>query len=204
MNKIILKGQIRNIEYSHTIGTVEYDKAELLVPKMNGEEDVLQLRFKHFSNNYVEDQQIELEGNVRSYSEKLANGKNKVHLYVFTYFDIPEETDEDGHEIINKFAIDGRICKIDPLRVSDLGKQSIHFILANNIISSDGHQKLNTYIPMVAFGQTALEIAKLHVSDKIEVNGRLNSRTYKKALSDDEVEFRTAYEGIVNSFKILE
>jgi len=193
---------IRNIEYSHTIGTVDFDKAEIIVPKENGEEDVLQLRFKKFSNRYQEGQQIELAGNVRSYSEKLENGKNKVHLYVFTYFDIPE-TDENDREIVNKFILDGRICKIDELKTNSLGKQSIHFILANNIITNDSRQKLNTYVPMVAYGKLAVEIAELKVSDKVQIEGRLNSRIYKKDIGEGEIEMRTAYEGIVTDVKKL-
>lgn len=201
MNKIILKGMIRNIEYSHTIGTVEYEKAELVVPKTKGEEDVLPIRFKKFSNRYENGQQIELVGNIRSYSEKLTDNKNKVHLYVFTYFDIPEETDENDKEIINQMDLDGHICKMDTLRTSPSGKQTLHFILANNIISDNTHQKLNTYVPMIAFGKTAIELSKLKVSDQILVHGRFNSRIYKKLLEDNDMELRTAYEGIVNSFE---
>lgn len=93
MNKIQLRGVINNIAYSHTIGTTDYDKAEIVVPKYNGE-DVLQLRFKHYSNTYNNGDQIALLGNIRSYSEKLEN-KNKVHLYVFTYFDKPENDTEE-------------------------------------------------------------------------------------------------------------
>lgn len=203
MNKIILKGLIRKIEYSHTIGTIEYDKAELIVPKANGEEDVLPLRFKKYCNKYEEGTQIELLGNLRSYSEKDENGKNHVHLYVFTYFDIPNETDENDNEIINQFTVSGRICKIDELRTTKSGKQNIHFILANNIISNNG-QKLNTYLPCVAFGKTAIEISQMHVSDQIEIIGRLNSRIYEKHLSEDEIEFRTAYECLVSTVNPVE
>ena len=96
------------------------------------------------------------------------------------------------------------ICKIDPIRIGSDGKQSIHFILANNIISEQSHQKLNTYLPFVAFGKNAIEISKLNVSDKISINGRINSRLYKKALENDEIEIRTAYEGIVNTFQKVE
>ena len=82
-------------------------------------------------------------------------------------------------------------------------QKNIHFILANNIISKNTHQKLNTYIPMVAFGNTAVEIAKLHVSDKIQITGKLNSREYIKKLDDGTLETRMAYEGIVSSFVTL-
>lgn len=56
---------------------------------------------------------------------------------------------------------------------------------------------------MVAFGNTAVEIAKLHVSDKIQITGKLNSREYIKKLDDGTLETRMAYEGIVSSFVTL-
>lgn len=104
MNNIILKGVIRNIEYSHTINETEYDKADLIVKRDDGSEDVISLRFKKFSNPYQEDQEIELVGNIRSYSRKLENGKNKVDIYVFTYFDVPT-ADDDGNIPVNQFEI---------------------------------------------------------------------------------------------------
>ena len=147
MNKIILKGVIRNLSYSHTINEVEYDKADLITSLKDGKEDIISLRFKKFSNpGYKDGDEVYLVGNIRSYSEKISGDKNKVSLYVFTYFDIPE-VDEAGEEIINKFELDGRICKIDELRVTDSGKHNLHFILANNIISKNQNQKLNNYLP---------------------------------------------------------
>ena len=52
MNNIILKGLLRNIEYSHTIEGVEYNKAQLVSKRDGGREDVINLRFKKFSNPY--------------------------------------------------------------------------------------------------------------------------------------------------------
>ncbi len=195
MNEIVLKGVIQNIQHSHTISNIDYDRAEITVPGIKP--CTLQLRFKHYSNKYEDGQEISLIGNIRSYSEKINENKNKVHLYVFTYFDQPEE------DVDNNFIVDGRICKIDSLRKSMSGNYNIHFILANNIISKASHQKLNTYIPMVAFGKVAEEIAKLQVSDQIQVTGRLNSREYTKRLESGKEETRIAYEGIVNEFTIL-
>lgn len=192
MNTIKLKGVIRNIQYSHTINDVEYDKAQLVVKREDGEDDVLSLRFKKFSNIYAEDQEVELTGNLRSYSHKLSNGKNKVDIYVFTYFDVPDEMDSN-----NSFEITGRICKIDPLHTTRSGKHNIHFIVANNIISKDGKQKMNNYIPMVAWGNTARFVSSLNVSDIVTVTGQLHSRTYTKTNESGELEIMTAHEGVV-------
>lgn len=194
MNKITLKGILRNIGYSHTINDTEYDKADLIVKRDDGSEDVISLRFKKFSNPYQEDQEVELVGNVRSYSRKLDNGKNKVDIYVFTYFDVPEEDDTEAP--VNSFEIKGRICKIDSLHTTQNGKHNIHFILANNIHSSDGKQKINNYIPIVCWGKVAKEVQNYQVSDIVTVKGQLHSRTYKKLQDDGDIEIMMAHEGI--------
>lgn len=101
---------------------------------------------------------------------------------MFTYFDIPE-LDEEDHEIINQFVVDGRICKIDDsVRTLKNGKQNIHFILANNMLVDNDAQKLNSYLPCIAWGNTAKLVSKLKVNDQIEIHGELHSREYTKTL----------------------
>lgn len=205
MNIIKLKGLIRNIQPSHTIKNIEYNKADLVVARTDGKEDVLNIRFKKFSNPYKDNQIVCLQGNVRSYSKQLDNGKNKVELYVFTYFDQPE-LDENDHEITNEVQLDGRICKIDELRTTKSGKQNIHFILANNLIIEENNQKLNSYIPCIAWGNVAREISTLDVNAKVELKGELHSREFKKVIDNQtgEFEFRVAHECVVKSIEVLE
>ena len=202
MNTIKLKGLLRNIQFSHQIKDVEYNKADLVVTRKDGHEDVLSLRFKKFSNPYREGQEINISGNIRSYSKHLGDGKNKVELYIFTYFDTPE-LDKDDHEIINEFQVDGRICKIDGLRTTKEGKQNIHFILANNLIIEESNHKLNSYLPCIAWGKLARQIAQLKVNDKIIVKGELHSREYKKVIDQDtgEFEFRVAHECVISEIE---
>ena len=154
-NIVILKGTLRDIEYSHTINDVEYNKANLIIYQPNGQEDIISLKFKKYSNKYKNGDTISLKGNLRSYSQKLQNGKNKVNLYVFKYFDVPILTQD---EVYNKVVIDGRICKIDNLRINKNGKHSLHFILANNIVSNSGSQKLTTTYQHVCGGNLQLII----------------------------------------------
>lgn len=198
MNSIQLKGLMRNIQPSHTINNIDYDQADLIATRSNGKDDVITIKFKRFSNRYKEGDIIELLGNVRSFSEKLRNGKNKVNLYVFTYFDLPEGV------VDNHFDIDGRICKIDKINTFPNKTQNIHFILANNLILDDSNQKLNSYLPCIAWGKTARELSKLRISDRLVIHGELHSREYKKKISDDEVEFRVAHELVVESFEVLD
>lgn len=193
MNEIKLCGTIRNIEYSHSIGDIDYDKANLIVQRENGIDDIVSLRFKKFSNTYKDGDTVSLTGNVRSYSKQLLDGKNKVDIYVFTYFDSPEEDD-----VTNSFVIDGRICKIEGVRILPNGKKNIHFIVANNLVTGDG-KKLNSYLPCVAWGKTAQEISNMRVNDIVQISGKLQSREYKKYISDDDFEIRIAHELYVDS-----
>lgn len=202
MNNIRLKGIITNIEPSHVIQGIEFNKANLIVKREDGKEDSLNIRFKKFSNPYEDNQEITLCGNVRSYSSKLEDGKNRVELYVFTYFDQPELNEQDQEET-NRLDIDGRICKIDALKYTKSGKKNIHLILANNLIVSEGTKKLNSYIPCIAWGATAEKLAGLPVNTQLKLRGELHSREYKKNLPDGSFEFRVAHECVITDFEIV-
>lgn len=195
MNEVILQGTIRDIDFSHDIGNVEYGKANLICTGQNGkEDDIISLRFKKFSNRYKEGDLIQLKGNLRSYSQRLEN-KNKVEIYVFTYFDIPELPEK------NYIKIDGNICKKGTLSVSKYGKKYIHFTLANNIFTPGG-KKLNNYIPCTAYNELAEEIfTNYNVKDYIELQGDLHSHTYKKHLDNGLIEYRIAHEVVIKDYK---
>lgn len=195
MNNIVLSGVIRNIRYSHEINDALYNKAELIVPNRE-EDDVISLRFKQSKNHYKDGQQIDIIGNIRSYTETDDEGKNHVQVYVFTYFDIPE-TNEN-----NVVSLDGRICKKDKLRRTKSGDRIIHFTLANNIFTEYHDKKINSYIPCTAFGKLAKKIDSLEVSDVIKVEGKLHSRTYAKHLPNGEVEFKVAHEVVINNIEV--
>lgn len=192
MNKIILKGCIRNISYSHNIGDIEFYKAELLITpfgisNVSSRESVVNLKFKRFSNPYENDDYVELVGNVRTYSQKFED-KSKVDVYVFTYFDKPD----DAMNTNNYTELDGRICKKGALRKTQSGKDVIDFIVANNLKSES--QSLNCYIPCVAWGKNAKLIANKDIGSSVYISGKLQSREYKKKISEDDFEVRVAHE----------
>lgn len=200
MNDIVLRGILKDIEPSHNIDGISFDKAKLIAKRNNGDEDVINLRFKSFSNRYKENDEVTLQGNIRSYSYKVSEDKNKVVIYVFTYFDEPEEIEEG---VTNKVVIDGRICKINELRTNKNNRQNIHFIVANNLMSGDGTKRLNSYIPCIAWNNLARELSKLSVNTKIQLKGELHSREHKKVHENGDVEIRVAHELLVLGYEVL-
>lgn len=200
MNTGIIKGYIKDIEYSHTTQGILYDKAKLISRREDGTEDILNLKFKSFSNRYQDNDFITIMANIRSYSYKVNEDKNKVEVYLFTYFD---KVDEDI-PLTNAFKLDGRICKMNELRTTRKGKHNLHFILANNIISEDTTKRINSYIPCVAWGKLAKELSNLPVNTKLELTGELHSREHKKKLDNNDIEIRVAHEFFIKDYKIID
>ena len=194
MNEITLRGYLRDIEFSHFQGNVEYEKANLICPRIGGkEDDIISLRFKKFTNKNKEGDFVEITGNLRSYTHKDDN-KSSVDIYVFTYFDLPEEFSG------NCLQIDGRICKIDEVRHTRKNVPFVHFILANNIFTTDG-KKINSYIPCICYGDDVETIVSAGVSAQIQIEGEFHSHTYRKKLADNEIEFRVAHDVTVKNLK---
>lgn len=200
MNNIILQGVLKDIEHSHEIDTINFDRAKLIVDRKNGNQDVINLRFKSFSNKYKENDRITITGNVRSYSYPVSEHKNKVVIYVFTYFDDPQLENLESN---NQVTIDGRICKMNELRKNKSSKDNLHFILANNIISNDKTKRLNSYIPCIAWGKLAKELSELTVNTQVKLLGELHSREHRKIHEDGEVEFRVAHELLVTDYEVV-
>ena len=165
----------------------------MIVKNSNGLESVINLKFKRLSNPYSENEFISLIGNIRTYSST-TEGKNHVEVYVFTYFDTPP-VEFDG--LVNFVQVDGRICKMDELRILNSGKCYLHFILANNITTANS--KFNSYLPCVAWGSIAESLSKYNVGDEISYIAELRSREYKK-YNENTLELHIAHELLIQSF----
>lgn len=192
MNNIAVQGYIRDIEFSHDVGNIDYSKASIICPGINGkEDDLFHVQFKSYSNKYKEGDYVSFKGNLRSYSQKYSPDKSSVMIYIFTYFDLPDLP-------MNTLQLDGRICKIQPLKINYHNKKYIHFIVANNILK--GNKKINSYIPCTAYGELAEQISHYKINDKILLDGEFHSHTYKEK---ETKEIRLAHEVIVKHIELI-
>lgn len=74
------------------------------------------------------------------------------------------------------------------LRRTPLGRSICDVILAVN-----RHYGRADYLPCIAWGQTAVQIAGMDVGERLALEGRVQSRTYTKLLESGSEE-RTAFE----------
>ena len=58
------------------------------------------------------------------------------------------------------------------------------------------------YLPVIAWGQLAIQASLLQVGDALNLDGRIQSRMYHKVLADGSAQERVAYE--VSMMHLLE
>lgn len=131
-----------------------------------------------------EGQVVTVCGQYRSYNNYSGVG-NKLILTLFAN-EIREECETENP---NTIYLNGYICKQPVYRTTPFGREITDIIVAvnRNFGKSD-------YIPCIAWGRNAKYAARLNVGDNIEIWGRIQSRNYKKKISDEEIVEKTAFE----------
>ena len=96
----------------------------------------------------------------------------------------------------NQILLSGALCKPPILRRTPLGRQICDLMLA--VPRRYGRAD---YLPVIAWGQLAIQASALEVGDALSLEGRVQSRTYRK-VTDQGAEERVAYE--VSMMHLLE
>lgn len=141
---------------------------------------------------------LQIFGQIRSYNNYTTDiRQNKLVLSVFAREIIFVEDDYvDKHN--NDVEIVGYICKPPIFRSTLFGREITDLLLAVN-----RHYNKSDYIPCIVWGKNAKFVSKLEVGTKMKVWGRLQSRSYQKKISEDEVIEKTAYEMSISKMEII-
>ncbi len=128
---------------------------------------------------------LDIQGQIRTYNEEV-NGHNKLNIVVFAR---EAEAGRPEQMPVNEIYLEGFLCKKPLQRVSPLGRKISDLMLAVNRMYNK-----SDYIPCIAWGRNAVYSSTMKVGDKLALQGRLQSRQYRKKTEDGEVEIKTAYE----------
>ena len=132
---------------------------------------------------------VNVEGQFRSHNEFSEDGKNKLQLMVFA----GSISHAEEEKSINEIFLDGFICKKPVYRSTPMGREITDLLIAVN----RGYNK-SDYLPIVVWGRTARYAETLKIGMRVNLYGRIQSRTYLKHIDDETTEERTAYEVSVN------
>lgn len=193
-NQAVIIGTVDDeLKISHQVYGEKFYIFTLKVPRLSGTFDYIKVLtserllcdFECRQGNY-----IEVTGQFRSYNSTDEN-TNKLILTVFAK-DI-HECEDDTPKNPNTLFLDGYICKAPVYRTTPFGREITDMLIAVNRTYNK-----SDYIPVIAWGRNARYCNNLEVGQHIRVWGRIQSRTYQKHLSEEEVVTKVAYEVSVN------
>ena len=194
-NILQLKGKIiETPTYSHSVLGEGFFETKLEVKRLSTEVDILPVTISErlISGIKIGDE-VGIKGQFRSYN-KLEDLKSKLMLTVF----VREIIDPQTISVANNINLVGYICKDPIYRTTPFGREIADILLAVN----RAYNK-SDYLPCIAWGRNARFVKDLQVGEKLEINGRVQSRNYQKKIGD-EVVTKTAYEISINTIMIAE
>lgn len=200
-NRVTVSGEIvSDFSLNHELYGERFYTASLSIKRESGTADIIPIMVSDRLVDVKSDwngRKVKVEGQFRSY-DKIDDGRRHLFLSVFArgfeeIGEIPFWNDE------NNIFLDGYICKQPAYRKTPSGREISDILLA----ASRPYGK-SDYIPCICWGRNARFAEKLEVGTHIQADGRIQSRTYQKKISDGEFETRTAYEVSVRKISVVE
>lgn len=150
----------------------------------------------------IEKTRVKIKGQYRSFN-KIDNEAGTRHLVLSVFckdIEILEAEPEDDiwEADDDKISLRGFLCKAPTFRTTPHGREVSDIMLA--VPRSYGK---SDYIPCITWGRNARFAADLKPGTEISVNGRIQSRQYKKRLNDTDFEIRDVYEISISSLIVV-
>lgn len=188
-NHVELIGKVvSDAEYNHEVFKEKMYRVYLSIERNSGVTDVIPVIIPEFLRTPDEikiGSTLRIEGQYRSFN---MHEDNKTHLILSVYAVDIEELD-DNHKHMNRITLDGYICKAPTYRKTPYGRQISDFLVASN-----RQYGKSDYIPCIAWGRNANRVFGYEVGTHVSLTGRIQSREYKKKISETEFETKVAYE----------
>ena len=183
-NRVILRGTVAgDAVLSHQVHGIDFYRFPLSVPRLSGREDLLNILCPGpaaalpAAGDYVE-----VAGQVRSFNNRSGVGSRLV-ITVLARTVMP-----GIGEPCNQVTLQGALCKPPVLRQTPLGRDICDLLLAVN-----RRYRRADYLPCIAWGALALQCGRMGTGDPLRLEGRLQSRLYRKTIGET-VQERTAFE----------
>lgn len=191
-NEVLLEGTVLTApEWSHENHGTRFYRFPLQVLRLSGQADTLPVLLPESLLPAVTvGSDVHVQGQLRSFNNRSGVGSRLV-LTVYAL----ELTPGSGAPC-NQIILSGSLCKPPVFRRTPLGRSICDLMLA--VPRRYGRAD---YLPVIAWGQLAVRVSRLGVGDPLALEGRVQSRAYRK-VTDTGAEDRVAYE--VSMMHLLE
>ena len=192
-NEVLLEGTAPEAPvFSHENHGVRFFRLSLRVPRLSGTPDTLPVLLPEPLLDTVQTEApLRVQGQLRSFNNRSGVG-NRLVLTVYA-----QAIQPGTGEPCNRILLSGALCKPPIFRRTPLGRSICDLMLA----VSRRYGRAD-YLPVIAWGQLAVRAARLQVGDPLSLEGRVQSRAYRKVLEDGSIQDRVAYE--VSAMHLLE
>ena len=194
-NRVRLCGTMAGApRYSHRAGGQDFWLFPLEVRRLSGSSDVLNIVLRREQLAAVEASErarLLVTGEVRSYNNRRDEGARLVLTVLARELALTDEPDD------NRVWLKGTLCKAPNPRVTPLGRDICDLLVAVNRRGTR-----SDYLPCICWGSCARQAARWAVGQRLQLQGRVQSRRYLKN-TDLGPEERVAYEVSVAAAEIL-
>lgn len=194
-NMVFLQGTVSSApKLDHEYKGEAFYMFDLSVSRLSDEVDVIPITMPSYLMQTISvGDKLALRGQFRSHN-KLEDGRSKLILSVFC----KEICEFDSHVNPNVIDLTGYICKPPIFRNTPLSREICDVLLAVN-----RSFKKSDYIPCIAWGRNAQFVSKLPVGTRLKLEGRIQSREYKKQIEGREPITKLAYEVSISSVTVV-
>ena len=184
-NTMDLEGVARSAPvWSHENHGVSFYRFFLEVRRLSGQTDLLPVVVTEGQQHLIRaGERVRLHGELRSFNNRSGVGSRLV-LTVYVRELLPPEGED-----LNRLRLRGALCRLPTFRRTPLGRSICDLMLA--VPRRYGRAD---YLPVIAWGQLAVDLRSLGLGAELDLTGRFQSRTYQKVLEGGAVEDRVAYE----------
>lgn len=189
-NQVYLAGKVKTSPvFSHKVYGEAFYIIILGMERMSGYEDEIRLlvseKLMH-GRSPRKGEFLEISGQIRTYNKE-EDGRTHLEVTVFAKKIKYVSSLEFCYE--NNVYLEGFICKEPVRRKSPLGREICDLMIAVNRMYNK-----SDYIPTIAWGRNAYYCGNMRVGDKVVVEGRIQSRNYRKYTEEGYLITKTAYE----------
>lgn len=200
-NQVTIMGQVvTGFKFSHEVFGEGFYIMEVMVKRLSNTFDRIPLmiseRLIDVTQDYV-GEYIMATVQFRSYNRNEEQKKRLVLSVFVREISFMEEEPDDSKA--NNILLDGYVCKEPIYRKTPMGREIADLLMAVNRPYGK-----SDYIPCICWGRNARYISNFGIGEHVQISGRIQSREYKKKISDTEIEFRTAYEVSVSKLEVME
>lgn len=189
-NQVTLRGTAAESPVlSHRSRGLDFYRFPLEVPRLSGREDRLNILVPSGLALPGAGDFVEIAGEVRSFNNRSGQG-NRLVITV-----LARSVSPGFGSPCNLVRLRGRLCKPPVRRRTPLGRDICDLLLA-----VDRRYRWSDYLPCIAWGALSHHCGGLAPGDPLWLEGRLQSRAYRKTIGQ-QVQERTAYEVSISSLE---